>query len=99
MPTFVATAALPPDTWVGFGDDRRYLLRADEQGWLWPWFYRDGQWAHALDPAGEEQLWTVHDRARNGYIDSLNDHIRHIATEGCGAMGWCSHHHSKPEAR
>ena len=98
MPTYVATGDLPPDTWVGHGDDRRYLLRADEQGWLWPWFHQDGRWFHTLDPVRHTELWTVHDPATNGEIDSLNGHVRHIPTEGCGARGWCGHH-PKPEAR
>ena len=98
MPRLVRTEDLPPDTWVGLGDDRRYLLAYDEQGWLWPWAYLDGRWFHTLDPTYDGKLWHVGEAATLAEIDGLHAHVNRIHVEGCGAMGWCRHH-PKPEAR
>lgn len=41
---FVKAEDIPFGTWVGFGDDRRYLLAHDDvSGGVFAWFRREGE--------------------------------------------------------
>jgi hypothetical protein len=85
------TGKVPTGHWVGFGDDRRYLLATDQWGWAWGWFRTEDGWDHTLDPAWG-MVWSVHDAASQEDRDSLARHVERIRTDGCGARGYCRDH-------
>lgn len=95
MPGWVLTDDVPGATWVGLGNDRRYLLAYDDvSGRVFAWFQVEGGWDHTLDSASPVQPWRVHEEADPEVWASLVSHVTNIEPDGCGARGYCRSHAS-----